>query len=544
MSFTGKSYSKIQTASSRTVLEDSKKKTSLLKDNSWIKKNVDEDEPVVPGANFGKSVLSVTRSKENITSSTGLTSKTESKSTTVTTPSSVQALTKRFGGSQDKLDETSKTTTTRSTVRTQPKSSTLSMTTTVKDGTKVTETVTTTRKSSSKLETIPAKDFSDIKTKSSGREYKTEVTTVKSSKDTTDWPTSTVRSTTSTKTYTMGDVSPVKTTSYSLKSTKSTEDQLFDTLIPTSIKKTSSTTNSSDYKSEVMNVKSSTNSAVGDYKSEVTTWKSSVNTVDGPTSPVMTTSSIKTYSKEEATSPVKTTTSIKTYTKGDVSPTKSKSYSFQSTKSREDQDISVSKTIRTVYSSNDRPSDYLSDNITSKSSTTVYTSPSITSNSSTTVYTSSERKVSERDLCTFCRKNMYTDEKIILDDMNINCHARCFNCDVCNTSLGHLKAGDSLWVYRSAVHCEGCFNVTKEDLTSTMNLEELTKMQDAMTSFAHAVKQQGETLQQVVAALGRISTPSLSTTFAQWLLVRPQYLPPHHLALEWQPLNHYHPVRL
>ncbi|KAA0715941.1 Sciellin [Triplophysa tibetana] len=497
MSFTGKSYSKIQTASSRTVLEDSKKKTSLLKDNSWIKKNVDEDEPVVPGANFGKSVLSVTRSKENITSSTGLTSKTESKSTTVTTPSSVQALTKRFGGSQDKLDETSKTTTTRSTVRTQPKSSTLSMTTTVKDGTKVTETVTTTRKSSSKLETIPAKDFSDIKTKSSG-EYKTEVTTVKSSKDTTDWPTSTVRSTTSTKTYTMGDVSPVKTTSYSLKSTKSTEDQLFDTLIPTSIKKTSSTTNSRSTSPD--------KTSASDYKSEVTTWKSSVNTVDGPTSPVMTTSSIKTYSKEEATSPVKTTTSIKTYTKGDVSPTKSKSYSFQSTKStedqlfdtliptsikttytksnssREDQDISVSKTIRTVYSSNDRhewdsvtspsystrtsytetrPSDYLSDNITSKSSTTVYTSPSITSNSSTTVYTSSERKVSERDLCTFCRKNMYTDEKIILDDMNINCHARCFNCDVCNTSLGHLKAGDSLWVYRSAVHCEGCFNVTK-----------------------------------------------------------------------------------
>jgi len=36
------------------------------------------------------------------------------------------------------------------------------------------------------------------------------------------------------------------------------------------------------------------------------------------------------------------------------------------------------------------------------------------------------RTVSSKDICTYCQKNMYTDEKMILEDMNINCHARCF----------------------------------------------------------------------------------------------------------------------
>ncbi|XP_065149120.1 sciellin isoform X3 [Paramisgurnus dabryanus] len=562
MAYTAKSYSKVQTAtSSRTVVEDNKKKTSLLKDNSWIKKNVDEDEKVEVDSNFGRTALSRYKSKENIESPTGTTTKAESKTTTVTTSgSTVQALSKRFGGSQDALNET-RTTTTRS-VRTQPRSS-ITSTTTVKDGAKITETVTTTRRASSnKLE-------SDLSSS------KSAVTTVKSSKDIIDGPTSTVKTTTSTKTYTSGDVSPTKTTSYSSRSTKSTDDQLFDTLIPTSVKATNS-----DYKSEVITVKSSKDTLVGptssvktttrtytsgdvsptkttsyssrsikstddqfdtliptsvkasnsDYKSEVTTVKSSKDTLVGPSSSVKTTTSTKTYTSGDVsptkstsysvqttksdykpevttvnslidlsdgpTSSVKTTTSVRSYSTEDLSPVKTTSYSLKSAKStedllfdtliptsmkttytgsttsREDQDFTVSKSIRTVYSSSSdrhdwdstrsitspsytsrtsytdiRPSDYLSDTVTSKSSTTVYTSP--------------ERRVTEKDLCTYCRKNMYTDEKIILEEMNINCHSSCFKCEVCNTSLGHLKAGDNLWVYRSAVHCESCFNVTK-----------------------------------------------------------------------------------
>ncbi|XP_048048944.1 sciellin isoform X8 [Megalobrama amblycephala] len=510
MSFTGKSFSKVQTGtasstSSTKAVEESKKKASLLKDNSWIRSNVNEDKQIESDTNYGKTVLGRYKSTENLVSPQDKTSKTESKTTTVTTSSgsSVQALSKRFGGSQDKLNET-RTIGTKTTVKPELRTSTT--TTKIKDGAKITETtVTTTKqdvvKSSTKSGTITDKDLADIKTKSSG-DYKTEVITVKSTKDTVDGPTSPVKTTTSIKTYTKEDVSPTKTTSYSVRSTKSTEDQLFDTLIPTSIK-------SSDTKHES-----------SDYKTEVVTVKSSKEIIDVPSSPLKTTTSIKTYTKEDVSptkttsystksdyktevvtvksskdindvpsSPLKTTTSIKTYTKEDVSPTKTTSYSLRSTKSTEDQlydtllptsitssytkhdgsheDVSVSKTIRTVYSTNDRnewstvtspsytrtsytesrPVDYLSDSLTSKTTTTVYTTP--------------ERTVSAKDICTYCHKNMYTDEKIVLDDMNINCHARCFKCGVCNSSLGHLKAGDSLWVYRREIHCESCFGVTR-----------------------------------------------------------------------------------
>ncbi|XP_051761906.1 sciellin isoform X12 [Ctenopharyngodon idella] len=557
MSFTGKSYSKVQTGtasstSSTKAVEESKKKASLLKDNSWIRSNVNEDKKVESDTNYGKTVLGRYKSTENLVSPQDKTSKTESKTTTVITSpgSSVQALSKRFGGSQDKLNET-RTIGTKTTVKPEPRTST---TTKIKDGAKITETtVTTTKqdvvKSSTKSGTITDKDLVDIKTKSSG-DYKTEVITVKSSKDTVDGPTSPVKTTTSIKTYTKEDVSPTKKT-YSVRSTKSTEDQLFDTLIPTSIKSSYTKPKSSDYKTEVVTVKSSkeivdvpsspvkTTTSIktytkedvsptkttsysnkSDYKTEVVTVKSSKEIIDVPSSPLKTTTSIKTYTKEDVsptkttsystksdyktevvtvksskeiidvpTSPVKTTTSIKTYTKEDVSPTKTTSYSLRSTKSTEDQlydtllptsitssyskhdgsheDVSVSKTIRTVYSTNDRnewstvtspsytrtsytesrPVDYLSDSLTSKTTTTVYTTP--------------ERTVSAKDICTYCHKNMYTDEKIVLDDMNINCHARCFKCGVCNSSLGHLKAGDSLWVYRREIHCESCFGVTR-----------------------------------------------------------------------------------
>uniref|UniRef100_A0A8C1K1V3 LIM zinc-binding domain-containing protein n=1 Tax=Cyprinus carpio TaxID=7962 RepID=A0A8C1K1V3_CYPCA len=560
MSFTPKSYSKPQTVTtsstrSTKTVDDGKKK-SLLKDNSWIKTNVSENEQVERDANFGRSVLSRYKSNENLVNPQDKTSKTESKTSTVTTSSgtSVQALSKRFGGSQDKLNET-RTTGTKTTVKTEPRrSSTSTSTTTIKDGTKITETtVTTTKqdvvKSSTKSEKLTDRDLADLNTKSS-RGYKAEVITVKSSKDTVDGPTSPVK-TTSIKTYTKGDVSPTKTTSYSVRSTKSTEDELFDTLIPTSIKSSNTKPDRSDYKTEVVTVKSSKDisdvpsspvktttsiktytkedvsptkttsySTKSDYKTEVVTVKSSKDISDVPTSPVKTTTSIKTYTKEDVsptkttsystksdyktevvtvksskdisdvpTSPIKTTTSIKTYTKEDVPPTKTTSYSVRSTKSTEDhlfdtlipasiksantkpdssrEDVSVSKSIRTVYSTNERdewstvtspsytrtsytesrPTDYLSDMLTSKTTTTVYTSP--------------ERVVSGKDICTVCHKNMYTDEKIILDDMNINCHASCFKCGVCNASLGLLKAGDSLWVYRRAIHCESCFGVTK-----------------------------------------------------------------------------------
>ncbi|XP_073767853.1 sciellin isoform X2 [Danio rerio] len=462
MSFTGKSNSQSGTTSSTgsiNPVNESKKKTSLLKDNSWIKSNVNEDQKVEQETNFGKTVLSRYKSNESLTSPQDKTSKTETKTTTVTASpgSSVQALSKRFGGSQDKLNET-RTPLNKPSVKSLPRTSTTSTTTTVKNGTKTTETtVTTTKqdvvKSSTKLETVIDRNPADSSTRRTG-DYKTtrqEDITVKSSKDTVDGPSSPVKTTTSIKSYTKEDVLPAKTTPYSVQSTKSSEN-----LTPTS---SIMTTN--------------TKPEISDSKTEVVTVKSSKTVIDTPASPVKTTTSY----------------SIKSYTKEDVSPTKTTSDSIRSTKSSEDllydtliplsikstnskpdssrEDLSSSKTVRTVYSTIDRNewSTDLSPSYTRTSYTESrpfeYMSDSLTSKTTTTVYSSPERKVNAKDICTYCNQSMYTDEKFILDDMNINCHARCFKCGVCNTSLGNLRAGDSLWVYQCAIHCASCFGVTK-----------------------------------------------------------------------------------
>ncbi|XP_058885289.1 sciellin-like isoform X2 [Acipenser ruthenus] len=133
------------------------------------------------------------------------------------------------------------------------------------------------------------------------------------------------------------------------------------------------------------------------------------------------------------------------------------------------EDTVSTKTTKTLYSS--------SDSYGYESSPTVYTKTTYKDNSSPqtnmyedtvssksikTVYSTPDRSVIEKDMCTYCRKPMSTDAKMILDEMQICCHASCFKCEVCNCSLGQLKAGDSLWIYRRTVHCENCFTNTRE----------------------------------------------------------------------------------
>uniref|UniRef100_A0A0K8RIF7 Putative scel protein n=1 Tax=Ixodes ricinus TaxID=34613 RepID=A0A0K8RIF7_IXORI len=58
-----------------------------------------------------------------------------------------------------------------------------------------------------------------------------------------------------------------------------------------------------------------------------------------------------------------------------------------------------------------------------------------------TVYSTSDRSVIERDMCTYCRKPLGTNTKMILDELQICCHSTCFKCEVCKQSLENLKAG-------------------------------------------------------------------------------------------------------
>ncbi|XP_058885779.1 uncharacterized protein LOC117406378 isoform X3 [Acipenser ruthenus] len=177
------------------------------------------------------------------------------------------------------------------------------------------------------------------------------------------------------------------------------------------------------------------------------------------------------YEYTDGTSTRKTSVSSRSYDI-DFSPAEYTKTTYKDNSSPQSnlyEDTVSTKTSKTLYSS--------SDSYSYESSPTVYTKTTYKDNSSPqtnlfedtvssksikTVYSTSDRSVIEKDMCTYCRKPMSTDAKMILDEMQICCHASCFKCEVCNCSLGQLKAGDSLWIYRRSVHCENCFTNTRE----------------------------------------------------------------------------------
>ncbi|NXO96675.1 SCEL protein, partial [Certhia brachydactyla] len=99
---------------------------------------------------------------------------------------------------------------------------------------------------------------------------------------------------------------------------------------------------------------------------------------------------------------------------------------------------------------------------TSKSSLGAY-EENITGNTIKTVYSTSDRSIIGKDMCTYCRKPLGIDAKMILDALQIYCHSTCFKCEVCKRPLEDLKAGDSIWIYKQTVHCEPCYSKVKEE---------------------------------------------------------------------------------
>ncbi|NXB77690.1 SCEL protein, partial [Donacobius atricapilla] len=97
---------------------------------------------------------------------------------------------------------------------------------------------------------------------------------------------------------------------------------------------------------------------------------------------------------------------------------------------------------------------------TSKSSLAAY-EENITGNTIKTVYSTSDRSIIGKDICTYCRKPLGIDAKMILDALQIYCHSTCFKCEVCKRPLEDLKAGDSIWIYKQTVHCEPCYSKVK-----------------------------------------------------------------------------------
>ncbi|MCJ8732541.1 hypothetical protein PDJAM_G00212670 [Pangasius djambal] len=490
-----KSYPPEADKSKSSVVEDSKKKTSLLKDNSWIKKDVNDDKVVDQNSNFGRSVLSRFRSSENLSSSSekGTSTSTSTSSTaTATGPSrkNVQSLTKRFSASQDELDSSSTTTTT-----------------SFNNGTKTTVTTSRTSvKSPTKTETFTEKIVTDSKTNTGKIQTQPPTPVETTTKSVTKSETVTV--TTSKDNTVQEDIKTVKpATPLSPTKTTKTETVTVITSKDNTVQKDNKTAKSvTTPLSPTKTTKTETVTVITSKDNTVQEDNKTVKSVTTPLSPSKTTKTetvtVTTFKdtivQEDSKSaksalPASPTKSITGTTYTSTTPTsKTESYTFSSKSSAEDQlfDTLIPTSIKSARGS-DRPEEYTSETKVTESmktyssmsdsyeysprrgSTKTYTTTTYTesrpedlsdiyrSRTVETVYTSPERKIIERDLCTYCQKPMLSDTKMILEDVDIKCHASCFRCDVCKSPLGHLKAGDSMWLYRRTVHCEACFGITK-----------------------------------------------------------------------------------
>ncbi|XP_030200060.1 sciellin isoform X5 [Gadus morhua] len=531
-------------------------KTSRLKDNSWIRKDEEEDEDIDRDPNFGKTILghvttvtSDSKVPEKTTDTKGtsyvqsLTKSNVPENTTDTKGTSyVQSLTKRFSSSQEELDKISRMTTNRtntnkrstlptprsslsstSSLTESPKTSSTTSTTVSENG-KKTETTTTT---STRSGTFTDRVFSDGKSSLKGAPYsplspsstkvtETTITSIKGAEDpyldtlTFKSKPGAVKSGTEGNTYsttktrtsssaedklfdslipsiksdpnssvstTVTTTSVVKVESLNeevfpatptTKSYSSSEDQLYDTLLPKSI--TGLSPSSSDkYSSYSPTVSNSEPDFSDKYSSTSRTYSSSGLDPSDKYS-----STTRTYSSSGLDSSDKYSSTSRTYSSSGLDSDKYSSTSRTYSSSGLDSD-KYNSTSRT-YSSSGPDSSY---EYTTINSPSVYTTTSTTYKDSRmddyldgdsfssksniqTLYSASERTVMEKDLCSYCRKPFNTEAKMVLDDMKINCHASCFKCEVCSNNLGNLKAGDSLWIYRRTVHCDRCFEVTRE----------------------------------------------------------------------------------
>ncbi|XP_037095518.1 sciellin isoform X12 [Syngnathus acus] len=235
--------------------------------------------------------------------------------------------------------------------------------------------------------------------------------------------------------------SPTKTFSERVQTfSKGSEDKLYDTLIPSAIRDDDNRSSLSS--SETMTLTRSMNGA-GDELYGV--------------APLSSASSLRTTSRsytDEIPSARVTSYSISSNQPNDDYSSTSGNYYYSS---------SSSSKPTYEYSSISSPTEYSS--TTYRSSSTSRSDNMLSSpmtSSIKTVYTSPDRVTFERELCTYCHKPFNGDAKMILDEMKISCHAFCFKCEVCNGTLGHMKAGDCMWVYNHMVHCENCFDVTRD----------------------------------------------------------------------------------
>ncbi|KAM3932982.1 sciellin isoform 1-T1 [Leptodactylus fuscus] len=203
------------------------------------------------------------------------------------------------------------------------------------------------------------------------------------------------------------------------------------------------------------NVKEGPNNTSSTRSTTTTTYNVTEETNDVPNRRSTTTSKVTEYHDM----PREPSTTSRTYKTDDSydAPTRRSTTSYKDSTDGPNVHSNVTVTQETRYSS--LPDSTYGDS--RKSSSSTY-GQNIISNSIKTVYSTSDHSVMEKDICTYCRKPLGIDAKMILKDLNICCHATCFKCEACSGSLGNLKAGDSMWIYKQTIHCEPCYFNARE----------------------------------------------------------------------------------
>ncbi|XP_051562064.1 sciellin [Myxocyprinus asiaticus] len=481
------------TQSTKSGVDNIKKRTTL-KDNSWIRRAAEEDEPVDYDPNFGKAVLGRLKSTDDADSKLVETNQTPP----VKSGTPVNSLTKKFGGSQDLLNKSSITTTKSKNIVNTP--------------------------TSPSKPPVPAKNPA-LKTSPNPSSFTARVFSGANTSNKTlspvkrsfgeKFPEVTVSQTANglDKTTSAGPSSPapkaaVVPSSPPEPSTKVTSSHTVKSaVITTPVSQPAvkiSTRNETVPLSTKSSVPGSPSSQTAPLKSEPsspapsTTFNTS--TIVKSTTPVIQPAVKSSTGNEITYSSPTVSTSSKTSTKTTITDIQTSSPMPEETRTikpseRYSQSLKLSDVSTSTYTSpsavtvNTRkslqsysaPLDDLADTLFPTLSGTVQSQPvksqtqvkfidnqipaasqTLYSPVQTTLRQSSiNRSVSSRDVCTVCGNPIAGAPRMILEELNLFSHTSCFRCSVCNCILGNLEAGKSLWVHRDRVNCLNCYSKIK-----------------------------------------------------------------------------------
>ncbi|KAL7891052.1 hypothetical protein AOLI_G00005280 [Acnodon oligacanthus] len=388
---------------SQAIKDTTKRRTGLLKDNSWIKRDMEEDEPVEVDPNYGRGIL--LKPQNNSQSKPAEATLTNP----VSTSASVNSLTKNTNATPKSsvTVATSPTTTTPNKPPVPAKNPTLM----------------TTSKS------FTARVFSGANSSEKA------LTPVKTSMDEKS-PVSKEPP----KDFTNGNNSAPLS---SAPSTKAVTSPITKSEIKPSTPQSSTVTATSNAASKsTTTIKSTTKSTTPD--PAASSGKAPSYTLDIPADLL-----IPAVSPTVHTNPV-----------SPKSPAETLSYNSSQLANNTSPKI-ISDSLSYVSSQPAYTSSTILRTSVKQSPTTSQTLPSLSVNSPPLTQLSN-RIVGKRDLCSFCGKNISGGERMILDDLKIFSHTSCFKCELCYRSLGSLEAGATLWVHREKINCENCYKKTKD----------------------------------------------------------------------------------